>query len=71
VDAAIGGESKNNTINGAAERLEDQASFPGNWLEALKADREGQHSMGINNQWRICFVWRDLEAHEVEIVDCH
>ena len=44
---------------------------PGNQLEALKADREGQHSIRINDQWRICFVWKPDGAHCVEIVDCH
>jgi toxin HigB-1 len=55
----------------AAERLENLAIFPGNQLEALKGDRAGQHSIRINDQWRICFVWRDHGAHEVEIVDYH
>jgi toxin HigB-1 len=55
----------------AAERLEDLAVFPGNRLEKLRGNREGQHSIRINNQWRICFVWRDRGAHEVEIVDYH
>ena len=44
---------------------------PGNRLEALKADRQGQHSIRINDQWRICFVWKDGDAHQVEIVDYH
>ena len=44
---------------------------PGNRLEALKGDRRGQHSIRINAQWRICFVWRDGHAYEVEIVDYH
>jgi proteic killer suppression protein len=44
---------------------------PGNQLEALKGDRRGQHSIRINAQWRICFVWREEGAHEVEIVDYH
>lgn len=44
---------------------------PGNRLEALKHDRAGQHSIRINDQWRICFVWRDGAAHDVEIVDYH
>ncbi len=42
---------------------------PGNQLEALKADRKGLHSIRINDQWRICFVWRTNGAHRVEIVD--
>ena len=44
---------------------------PGNRLEALKRDRLGQHSIRINDQWRICFVWRDGDAYHVEIVDYH
>lgn len=44
---------------------------PGNRLEALAKDRRGQHSIRINDQWRICFVWRDGHAHQVEIVDYH
>ena len=44
---------------------------PGNRIEALKGDRAGQHSIRVNDQWRICFIWRDSEAHEVEIVDYH
>jgi proteic killer suppression protein len=44
---------------------------PGNQLEALKADRKGQHSIRINDQWRICFVWKTDGAHRVEIVDYH
>lgn len=44
---------------------------PGNRLEALKGDRVGQYSIRINDQWRVCFVWKDKDAHEVEIVDHH
>jgi proteic killer suppression protein len=44
---------------------------PGNHLEALKDDRKGQHSIRINDQWRICFVWHDNGAYQVEIVDYH
>jgi proteic killer suppression protein len=44
---------------------------PGNQLEALKADRKGQHSIRINDQWRICFVWKTDGAYRVEIVDYH
>jgi len=44
---------------------------PGNRLEQLKGDRKGQHSIRINNQWRICFIWRDEGAYDVEIVDYH
>ena len=44
---------------------------PGNLLEALKGDRRGQHSIRINAQWRVCFVWKDDGAYQVEIVDYH
>lgn len=55
----------------AAKRLEELRVPPGNRLEALKGDRAGQHSIRINDQWRICFVWRGGEAHDVEISDYH
>ncbi|MRR58614.1 MAG: type II toxin-antitoxin system RelE/ParE family toxin [Deltaproteobacteria bacterium] len=55
----------------AAGALEDLRSPPGNRLEALKDDRAGQHSIRINDQWRICFVWHDNTAADVEIVDYH
>lgn len=54
-----------------ASSLRDLAALPGNRLEALKGDREGQHSIRINRQWRLCFAWRDGDAHDVEIVDDH
>ncbi len=44
---------------------------PGNRLEALKGDRKGQHSIRINNQWRICFKWKTGDAYDVEIADYH
>lgn len=55
----------------AAHTLDDMKAPPGNRLERLKGDRAGQHSIRINDQWRICFVWRDGNAHGVEIVDYH
>ena len=56
----------------AANRLADLAALPGNRLEALSGDRIGQHSIRINDQWRICFRWVEGEgAHDVEIVDYH
>lgn len=55
----------------SAGELEDLRSPPGNRMEALKDDRAGQHSIRINDQWRICFVWRDNNAYDVEIVDYH
>lgn len=51
--------------------LEDLRMPPGNRLEALKGDRAGQHSIRINDQFRICFRWRDGGAEDVEIVDYH
>jgi proteic killer suppression protein len=54
----------------AAASLGDLRSPPGNRLEALKGDRAGQHSIRINDRWRICFVWKD-GAEDVEIVDYH
>lgn len=55
----------------AAENLEDLRIPPGNRLEKLKGDRPGQHSIRINDRYRICFVWRDGAANAVEIVDYH
>jgi len=54
-----------------AAELRDLRSPPGNHLELLKGDRAGQYNIRINDQWRICFVWRDGDAYEVEIVDYH
>ena len=51
--------------------LDDLKVPPGNGLEALKDDRKGQHSIRINGQWRLCFVWTQAGATEVEIVDYH
>ena len=55
----------------AAERLDDLTPPPSNRLHALTGDREGQHSLSINKQWRICFIWKDGHADNVEIVDYH
>lgn len=55
----------------AATELASLRIPPGNQLEALKADRRGQHSIRVNDQWRICFIWKDGDAHGVEIVDYH
>jgi proteic killer suppression protein len=57
----------------AATSLKDLAALPGNRFEALRGDREGQYSIRINNQWRICFGWpnRSLGPSNVEIVDYH
>lgn len=54
-----------------AEGLQDLQSVPGHRLEKLKADRAGQYSIRVNDQWRICFEWRDDKAWNVEIVDYH
>ncbi len=55
----------------AATRLDTLRVPPGHRLEVLVGSRAGQHSIRINDQWRICFVWRDGDAHHVEIVDYH
>lgn len=55
----------------AATSLNDLRIPPGNRLEELKDDRKGQHSIRINGQWRICFIWKDGDALYVEIVDYH
>jgi proteic killer suppression protein len=55
----------------AAIKLDDLRQSPANSLEKLAGDRAGQHSIRINDQWRLCFVWRDGDAHDVEIVDYH
>lgn len=55
----------------AAIELRDLAAPPGNRLEALKGARKGQYSIRVNDQWRICFVWRAGDAYGVEIVDYH
>ena len=55
----------------AAPRIEDLRVPPGNRLEALAGDRKGQHSIRINDQWRVCFVWKIDGPYAVEIVDYH
>ena len=54
-----------------AVSLEDLRILPGNKLEQLHGDRKGQHSIRINDQWRVCFTWENNNAHDVEIVDYH
>jgi len=54
-----------------ARTIQDLLVPPGNRLEALKGDRKGQHSIRINDQWRICFRWAEGHAYDVEIVDYH
>jgi proteic killer suppression protein len=51
--------------------LDDLRAPPANRLEALKGNRKGQHSIRINDQWRICFVWKEGDAYDVEIADYH
>ena len=55
----------------AATSLGDLGAIRGNHLEALKGDRAGQHSIRVNDRWRICFSWLDGNAYDVEIVDYH
>ncbi len=55
----------------AASTLQTLRIPPGNRLEALRGDRNGQHSIRINDRWRLCFVWHDDGAYQVEIVDYH
>jgi proteic killer suppression protein len=54
-----------------ASSLADLRVPPGNRLEALQRDRTGQHSIRVNDQWRICFIWRKADAYDVEITDYH
>lgn len=58
-------------ILNAAVALDNLRVPPGNRLEALSGSREGQHSIRINDQYRVCFVWREGSAFDVEIVDYH
>lgn len=55
----------------AAAKLSDLRTPPANRLEPLRGDRDGQYSIRINNQWRLCFTWTDGDAEDVEIVDYH
>jgi proteic killer suppression protein len=55
----------------SAGRLDDLKVPPGNKLHALMGDRAGQHAIRINDQFRICFTWKDGDAHDVEITDYH
>ena len=69
-DVAIAARRKLLMIDKARD-LADLRSPPGNRLEALKGDRQGQHSIRINAQWRVCFRWKDGDAYDVEITDYH
>lgn len=55
----------------AAQDIRTLSTLPGNRLERLRGDRKGQYSIRVNDQWRVCFEWRDGHAYEVEIVDYH
>ena len=55
----------------AAQTLDFLKALPGNCLEALTGNRKGQHSVVINDQWRICFVWSGIGSVDIEIADCH
>jgi proteic killer suppression protein len=63
--------AQNLSLLDAATDLNDLRVPPGNRLEALSGNRKGQHSIRVNGQWRICFVWSEGNAHEVEITDYH
>ncbi|MBA2485284.1 MAG: type II toxin-antitoxin system RelE/ParE family toxin [Nitrospira sp.] len=65
-----GAERKLTMVDNAAD-IKDLRSPPGNRLELLKGNRSGQHSIRINDQWRVCFVWLADGPHEVEIADYH
>ncbi|MGN6143941.1 MAG: type II toxin-antitoxin system RelE/ParE family toxin [Mesorhizobium sp.] len=69
-DLVARAERRLRAVANAAD-LRDLRSPPGNHLEALKGDRAGQHSIRINEQWRICFRWTEAGAEDVEIVDYH
>ena len=62
---------KKRYVLNAALALENLTVPPGNRLEKLRGDREGQHGIRVNDQYRICFVWRDGNAHDVEVTDSH
>jgi toxin HigB-1 len=70
IDIQIIARRKLRMLNNA-KSLEDLRAPPGNRLEALKRERKGQHSIRINNQWRICFLWSRGVAADVEIEDYH
>jgi proteic killer suppression protein len=69
-DIQAGALRKLRLVNNA-KRLDDLRVPPGNRLETLRGERHGQHSIRVNDQWRICFVWKEGHAHQVEIVDYH
>ena len=70
LDIQRGGQRKLAMLD-AAESLQDLRAPPGNRLEVLSGDRVGQHSIRINDRWRVCFRWADGDTYDVEIVDYH
>jgi proteic killer suppression protein len=54
-----------------AKTIKDLMALPSNRFEALKGDRAGQYSIRVNQQWRVCFKWKDTDAYNVEIIDYH
>ena len=69
-DIQVTARRKLRMLNNAGAR-QDLKAPPGNRLEALKGGRKGQHSIRINDQWRVCFRWKDKHAYQVEIIDYH
>lgn len=70
IDIQVTARRKLRMLNNAGA-LQDLKAPPGNRLETLKGDRKGQHSIRINDQWRVCFRWKDKHAYQVEIIDYH
>jgi len=70
VDIALVARRKLRALD-ASTILDDLKVPPGNRLERLRGDRDGQHSIRVNDQWRLCFVWQDGDAYDVEIADYH
>jgi toxin HigB-1 len=62
---------RNLVAGDAAEALDELRVPPGNRLEKLRGDRQGQYSIRVNDQWRVCFRWEGADAHDVQIVDYH
>jgi proteic killer suppression protein len=70
-ESAVRAAQRKLAMLSAATDLADLRTPPGNRLEKLAGDREGQHSIRINDQWRVCFVWREGDAYDAEITDYH
>jgi proteic killer suppression protein len=71
IDTAIIAALRKLRMLNNAKSIQDRHSPPGNRLEKLKGERAGQYSIRINDQWRVCFEWRNDNAYEVEIADYH